>query len=284
MSYTIYQEDILKKLQEAERDILKYFIQICNENNIKYYIFGGSLLGTVRHQGFIPWDDDIDVMMFRKDYKKFAEIFEKKQSDKFYLISTENQKDYFLFFPKLMMKGTKFKEWWGDQVDYESGIFMDIFILDGLPANRFRQKLHILRARTLIRMPAIEQLRFKGYPKLTQFVVNSLHYLFRLIHLSPDYLKRKALKVLEKYDAEKSRQCFCASTAPYPQVYEKEDYFPGKEGKFEGMSVNIPNDADKILRIAYGDYMKLPPEDERYNHMTSEIDFGDYGEKKGDGL
>ena len=279
MNYTIYQEDTLKKLKETELEILKYFVRICDENHIDYYMYAGSLLGTIRHQGFIPWDDDIDVMMFRKDYEKFVEAFEKKKSEQFYLVSTENEKDYFLYIPKLMMRGTRFKEWWGDQADFESGIYIDIFILEGLPEKRFRQKMHILKTRILMRMVSIAQLKFKGYPKRIQLVVNLLHGLFRAIHLSPNYLKQKTIKVLKKYDAKNSKQCYCVSTVPYPPFFGKDDFIPGKKGTFEGMTVRIPNNYDRLLQIFYGDYMKLPPESERKNHRTSEINFGTYGEK-----
>ena len=280
MNYTVYQKDTLEKLQKVEREILKFFIDVCEENRIDYYMFGGSLLGTIRHQGFIPWDDDIDVLMFRKDYERFAEIMKKKKSEQFYLVSTQTEKDYFLYFPKLMMRGTTFKEWWADQVEFPTGIFVDIFILDGLPKKRIRQKIHIFRTRVLTKMLAVARLKFHGYPKRIQYPVNLFHWLFRVIHLSPEYLKKRTLSILERYDAKECRQCFSAVTVPYPPVFEREDFGTAEKGNFEGLSVKIPKNYDRLLRILYGDYMKLPPEDERYNHCTSEIELGIYGEEK----
>lgn len=280
MNYTDYQKETLKKLQKTEREIFRYFVQLCEKHQITYYMFGGSLLGTVRHQGFIPWDDDIDVAMFRKDFEILEKILEEEKSEQYYLVSTQNEKDYFLYFPKLMLRGTKFKEWWAEQVHFETGIFIDIFIIDGLPENCIRQKLHILKTRFLSRMLAIATLKFQGYPKRIQLPVNILHTLFGWTHLSKEFLKRKTINALGKYDAKESGECFCVATVPYPPVWKIEDFIPGREGVFEGMTVQIPNHSDQLLKNFYGDYMKLPPENERYNHRTNEIDFGNCGEKK----
>ncbi len=280
MNYTVYEEETLKKLQDMERKILKYFAGICEENNIDYYVYGGSLLGVIRHKGFIPWDDDIDVAMFRDDYERFVEAFNKKKSEKFYLVSPESEDSYFLYFPKLMMKETKFREWWADQVDFESGIFIDIFILDGLPKNKLHQKLHILRSRFLVRLLSISQLKFRGYPMFTQIVVNILHRLFKVFRITNEKLKKKTFKVFKKYNAKDTKQCFCASTVVYPPIFEKAQHWPARRAKFDGIDVSIPNKAEEILTIIYGDYMKMPPESERFNHMTSEIDFGPYDKKE----
>ena len=93
MKYTEYDEKVLKHLQSLELMILKEFINICEENNLTYYMYAGSLLGTIRHQGFIPWDDDLDVIMFRDDFEKFKEIFISNPHDKIKLLSIETEED-----------------------------------------------------------------------------------------------------------------------------------------------------------------------------------------------
>ena len=91
MDFTDYDPEQLKHLQGLELMILKDFIKICDENNLKYYIYGGSLLGAVRHKGFIPWDDDIDVIMFRDDYEKFKKIFLSKPNEKYELLTMDKR-------------------------------------------------------------------------------------------------------------------------------------------------------------------------------------------------
>ena len=119
--------------------ILKDFIRICEKNNLTYYIYAGSMLGAVRHNGFIPWDDDLDVVMFRDDYERFKEIFLASPNEKYELLSSETEEDYFHTLSKLMLRDTLFEEKWVDQVDFHVGINIDIFVLDDLSDDNFKR-------------------------------------------------------------------------------------------------------------------------------------------------
>ena len=271
-----YDDSTLKHLQKLELMILKDFIKICEYNNIEYFMCGGSLLGTIRHEGFIPWDDDIDIIMFRSEYEKFVEIYEKNPLDKYELLTPENTPDYFLLFSKLVLKSTKFEEWWDSQVSFDLGIFLDIFILNDAPNNKIMKKIHVFRTRLLSRMISISTLKFVNYPTITQIVVNSLHYIFKSLRITPTYLKKKTIRLLKKYSQKDTKYVFDVAATAYPPLFLKEDYSPAKKAKFEDIMVNIPNNYDKILTTTYGDYMKLPPKEERYNHVTYNLDFGIY--------
>ncbi len=277
MKYNNYDNNTLKHLQKLELMILKDFIQICEDNNINYFMCGGSLLGAIRHRGFIPWDDDVDVIMLRPDYEKFVEIYNKHPLEKYDLLTPENTTDYFLLFSKLVLNGTKFEEWWDKQVNFNLGIFMDIFILDTAPNNKIIQKLHIYKVRILNRLISISTLKYENYPKMTQIIVNSLHSIFKFLKISPNYFKKKTIKLLKKYEDTNSNYVFDVAATLFPPIHLKNDYMPPKKIKFEDTIVNIPNNYKAILKRTYGDnYMTLPPKEERYNHITYNLDFGIY--------
>ena len=142
----------LKHLQKVLLMILKDFIEICEENDLNYYVCGGTALGAVRHNGFIPWDDDVDVYLFRKDYEKFLEIVSKKENDKYTFVNVKTHDDYFLYFTKMMLNGTKFEEWWANQVNFKSQIFIDIFVLDNITDNRFKRFFQVKICKILDRL------------------------------------------------------------------------------------------------------------------------------------
>ena len=110
MKYTEYDDKTLKHLQSLELMILKDFIKFCEKNNLTYYIYAGSMLGAIRHNGFIPWDDDLDVVMFRDDYERFKKVFLASPNEKYKLLSSETEDDYFHTLSKLMLKDTLFEE------------------------------------------------------------------------------------------------------------------------------------------------------------------------------
>ena len=134
-----YDDETLKHQQQVSMKILKYLIEICEEHDLTYFLYGGTLIGAVRHQGFIPWDDDIDVIMFREDFEKLNKILEKNIDEKYRFMNCLNEKTYYHTWGRLMLKNTLFKEWWADQVDYIPNIYIDIFILDNIPKNKFKR-------------------------------------------------------------------------------------------------------------------------------------------------
>lgn len=271
-----YDEKTLKKLKELELIILKEFISICEANDLQYFLYGGSALGAVRHEGFIPWDDDIDVAMLQEDYEKFVEVMAKIDNNKFELVTPDSYPDYFLLFSKLMLKGTRFEEWWIDQVDFHVCINIDIFVLYNLSNNKIKRFFQVIRGRLLDRLLTMDVIKLEGYPRITETIANSINKILNFLHIKPDFFKDKARKILTKYKNEDSKFICDISALNHPQIYLKEDYVPPKKVKFEDIEVNIPNNSDRILKQIYGDYMKMPPEEERYNHVPQNLDFGSY--------
>ena len=121
MLYTEYDDEILKHLQNIELMILKDFIEICEKNNLKYYLIYGTQIGAIRHNGFIPWDDDIDIIMFRDDYEKFLKIMDSINSEKYEILDCRYKSDYFFQFGKLCLKDTHCSELWDSHISYKTG-------------------------------------------------------------------------------------------------------------------------------------------------------------------
>ena len=256
--------------------ILKYFIEVCEENNLTYFIYGGSLLGTIRHKGFIPWDDDIDVIMFREDFEKLNNIFEKSIDSKYSFINVLNEETFPYTFGRLLLKNTEFSEWWYDQVNFKQNIFMDVFILDNIPNSKFKRFIHKWKSFTLNQLTMYALIKFDNTSKFKKIIQNIVYYLIKILHISPYSIKKKCVESFSKYEHENCDEvCDFPAVCQMP-VYYKTDWLPPKRAQFEDIEVNIPKDYDKILKRTYGDYMALPPEESRWRPAPEKIDFGEY--------
>ena len=271
-----YDEETLKHLQQVEMKIFKYFTEVCKENNLTYFLYAGSLIGAIRHQGFIPWDDDIDVIMFREDFEKLNKIFEKDIDEKYRFINVLNEETYHYTWGRLTLKNTLFKEWWADQVDYMPNIFLDIFILDNVPNNKFKKFIHRWKSFALNQMTMYSILKFENESKLKEIIQRTMHYILKILPISTMTIKKKCVNSFSKYQYEDCKEvCDFPSEFLMPISF-KTDWLPPKKVKFEDMKVNVPNNYDKILRMDFDNYMELPPEESRFNPAPEEIDFGEY--------
>lgn len=271
-----YDEETLKHLQQVDLKILKYFIEICEEHNLTYFMYAGSLLGVIRHQGFIPWDDDIDVIMFREDFEKLNEVLEKDIDEEYKFFNVLNEEKYHYTWGRLLLKNTLFKEWWGDQVDYTPNIYIDIFILDNIPSNKFKKFFHKWMCFLLNMLTSYSIIKFKNDSKLKEVIQQTFYYILKILPISSTTIKKKCVDSFTKYQYED-----CDEVCDFPSEFImpisfRADWVPVKRAKFEDIEVNIPNNYDKILKRDYNDYMKLPPEESRFNSPPEEIDFGRY--------
>lgn len=268
-------EDTLQHIKDVELLILKDFIDICDENNIDYYLFFGTEIGAVRHQGFIPWDDDIDIMMFREDYEKFLKVMEEKNSEKYTVFDIRYDEHYFFQFGRLSLNGTYWAEYWDSQVPFKLGIHLDLFILDKVPDNKFKRFLYMRRCLVLCKLCSISSIKIEQYSNLVKTVTHLLHFIFNKIGLTPKYYQKKMLKLFRKYENQDCK--YYADLTMNEQPYFKvEDLKPAKLVKFEDIYAKIPNNQEATLGQIFGDYMQLPPEEERVPHILNEIDFGKY--------
>lgn len=271
-----YDDDTLKHLQQVEIKILKYFIEICEENDLTYFMYAGSLLGAIRHQGFIPWDDDIDVIMFREDFEKLNKILEKDLNEKYNFFNVLNEETYHYTWGRLTLKNTLFKEWWGDQVDYTPNIFLDIFILDNVPKDKYKKFIQKWKSYTLNMLTSYSIIKFKNDSKLKEIIQQTIYYLIKILPVSPSTIKKACVNSYTKYQYEDCEEVCDFPSENMMQMSFRSDWLPLKKAKFEDMEVNIPNNYDKILRMDFNNYMEFPPEDSRFNPAPEEIDFGEY--------
>lgn len=271
-----YDDETLKHLQKVQLKIFNYFLKVCEYNDIPYFIYGGSLLGTIRHKGFIPWDDDIDVIMFREDFEKLNKILLKNIDDEYKFINVLNEETYHFTWARLMLKDTVFKEWWADQVEYTPHIFIDIFVLDNIPNNKIKRFIHKWTSFSLNQLTMYAFIKYDNESKLKKIFQRFIYYFLKVIPISSYSVKRKCIKTYAKYQNEDCDEvCDFPAICQMP-VYSKTDWLPAKKAKFENIEVNIPNNYDKVLKRTYGDYMELPPEEKRFRPAPDEIDFGKY--------
>ena len=268
----------LRKVQLMELDIYKEIVRICDENNLIYYISGGTFLGAVRNKGFIPWDDDMDIAMPRKDYNKFIEIAPKELKGKLYLIHYSVCKTNLQH--AQVCNCTKHLREKNSIVEKTVDVFVDIFPLDGLPKGKIAQKIHKVRL-LYYRMLYV-------YSVFDEYVsINKLNRPFHervLIAIGRTGIPQKLLnreKRIEKFDAYVAKYDFYDSDYvlnfsgryKFKSIFNrKKVYAGGRLYEFEGLMFNGPFDYDFYLKQIYGDYMKLPPEDQRNWHESEIIE------------
>ena len=268
-------EDTLQHIKDVELMILKDFARICDENNIEYYLIYGTQIGAIRHQGFIPWDDDVDVILFRDDYEKFLKVMEENPSEKYTIFDSRYNDEYFFQFGRMSLNGTYWAEYWDKQVSFKLGIHIDLFILDNLPDNKFKRKLFIQRCYYVARLYSISVLKFDNYSKVVNLILNGVHGIFGLLNLTPSYFHKKLFKLFRKYE-DSSGKYVTDLTLMQRVTFLRDDFKPPKKAEFEDMNSYIPNDDFNTLTPIYGEYMELPPEEDRVAHILNEIEFGKY--------
>ena len=278
-----YDKDTLKKLQQTELQIYLDIKEVCEKNNIGCSIAYGSLIGCIRHKGFIPWDDDMDVIMFRDDYEKFEKIFDSQLGEKYLLMTPIRNKKYTGNVIKVMKKGTKFINKHNKNQKCEKGIFIDIFVYDKVPKDEKKYNTQKRKARILAMLIFLcgcgkPEINNKGVIGILYKVVCCvIHCLLKLIPGNARRLYKKYTKVCCMSNDEDT-EVYTLYQDAFPDKYicKRSDFEPYSYAEFDGEMVGIPRNYHQILMNNYGDYMKLPPEEDRYNHITERLDFGPY--------
>lgn len=262
-------EKVMIELRKVEVEILKEIHKICTENDLQYYLCGGTLLGAVRHKGFIPWDDDIDIVMPRDDYNKFITLCLNGKLDKQYILqNTDTEPEYHLPFTKIRKKHTFFDEEGVRKLKIHKGIFVDIFPLDYSKKNEgfcFNFKDKIIK--NLIYVVSMRQLGCEAVSKvckLLYFITKPLS-VHRIIKIS-DFVSSHSKK--GKYYVDYASYVECSKETAPIEYYGEPILLDFENEKFPA-----PCKYDFILEKLYGDYMKLPPEEERENHNAVTILF-----------
>ena len=247
---------LLRKMQLRLLDIVVEIDKICRRYNIRYWIDFGSLLGAVRHQGFIPWDDDLDISMPADDYEKFKEIAPKELPENLFLQTSESDPDFLMPILKVRDKNSMFITRHEDFTkDYNKGLYIDIFIVTDYPDINPKVRKFILKWISKVNwfMGVKHNITLKNHLATIFFpVIKGLCLLtWKVLCLKP--------KTKLGYDV--SRYC------PYGCVYSKEWVYPLSEVTFENHKFLAPRQPDKYLEAIYPNFMQIPPEEKRVTHI-----------------
>lgn len=269
----------LKHLQKVQLSILKDVDRFCKENGIVYYMTMGTLLGSVRHGGFIPWDDDIDIDLLRDDYEKFIELFP-KWSEKYFLQNYKTDKNYFnVNYSKVRLKGTEVVEKGTELIEQEKGICIDVFPVDVVPKNE-KNRLSQRKKICFYSKLAMAKSGYKS-PKnsiLKNLCIGILSFLLKPVPLKYFGEKVDCLKKMYRNSDSNLIARTHYIKGGDKVVFDKSVYGTPIKLVFEDCEFNAPHKYIQFLESVYGDYKKLPPESERYNfnHCVEKVDFGEY--------
>lgn len=265
----------LRKVQLAELEIIKEIVRVCDENNITYYISGGTYLGSVRHKGFIPWDDDADIAMPRTEFNKFMKIAAQNLKSNFELKSYELDSEYPYYVPKVVDHSVKLLDKSG-VTDKVVPAWVDVFPLDGMPKSGMVQPIHkfnLLAKRALYNLSSFDDI-VKVDTKNRPLIEKVLIWFGKNTSIFQKLDSKKRMdsitKTLRKYPDNTSEvyMNFMGSYKFKSILNKKEIYGNGASYEFEGLQLNGPENYDDYLTVIYGDYMKLPSDSEKNKHQT----------------
>ena len=258
----------LEELKNIELDLLLYFRDLCEEHGWLYSITGGTLLGAVRHGGFIPWDDDIDVHMPREDYNKLIQYFNNHDT-KYKLLSIETDESYGYLFAKLINPNTVMVEEHANRGGSDIGVYIDIFPVDGV-GNTYDEACSTFSKDAMSRELLVasnwkEFFRSKTHKWYIEPIRLCMFILSRFFN--PNKLAKKIQSHQNKYCNQNSKYYTVLSGAyRKKEIMPRETYFEFTKLSFEGHDFNAYKDYDSLLNSLYGDYMILPPENKRHTH------------------
>lgn len=257
----------LRDLQLIELEMLAEVDRICKKCGIKYCISAGTMLGAVRHGGFIPWDDDADVAFLRPEYEKFRKACETElDASRFYFQDYRNTEGYRWGYGKLRRKGTEFIRLNQEFMPYEQGIFIDIMPYDNVPNN------YVLRAVNNFQCFLYRKAFWSAVGRKTATGFTKL--VFELLYKIPE---KKLYKSYDRFIARCDRKptkrirIFAFPVPGKEFGYLRSSFDELKETEFEGMMLMGMKDYDTYLGYKYGTYMELPPVEKRKVHPVSKI-------------
>ncbi len=281
---------ILRLLSEKECALLKRtllqmhndLVALCDKHGITIMLGGGSCLGAIRHHGYIPWDDDLDLMMPRRDYEKLIRAYEDGLVDEQYLFVYPNKaKDVKNTFLKIYLKGTTFREIFDDDDSFPSNVCIDVFPMDYAPNNTFVRRIKALISdflQAVCTCTLYSQHRSKNMETFVQQDEDAkkrYKLRLRLGGLFSFASHQKWVYWFDRFNAKSRKSRFMTvptGRKPYfKETLPVEVFLPPKEVSFEGEKAYVPAGADRYLANLYGDYMKLPPEGKRERHFI--VDF-----------
>lgn len=260
-------EILLEEMKSILLEEMEYLDIFCQKNNINYFLIGGSLLGAVRHKGFIPWDDDIDVGMLRKDYEKFINSFNKNETNRYKVINIDTSKEYYLPFSKIIDTRTILFEEVNSNISL--GISIDIFPYDNCPNDDYQEACNFANSLKIYRnILSIKSLAIRKERSILKNIFIKLAQIF-FSCVSKKYLIKKINSIISQYsNNDNSKYVAELSYMPYGnrEIYEKIWLEKTIKLPFEQYKFSVPIAYHKFLEKTFGDYMKLPPLEKQVSH------------------
>ena len=267
-----YTDEILRKLQNTQLEMLRTFNEICKRHNITYFVTWGTALGAIRHNGFIPWDDDIDVGLPREDYEKFIVVAQKYLPNYYFIQNIYTDPNYPNTFAKIRDSRTTFIEKSSQNIRMNHGVYIDVFPLDGIPSSSVAFNILWFKKRLLNKR--IGQI-FISESRNNNLVYKFISVLLKIMYPNYKAAIRKRESLYRKYKYQD-----CEYVTNHGGAWGKKEnmlkscFGKGTVGEFEGLKVILPEDYDRYLTNVYGDYMTLPPVEKRVgHHYCTVIDF-----------
>jgi len=261
-------EEDLRKLQNLLMEMLLEVDRICRKNNIQYFIIGGTLLGAIRHKGFIPWDDDIDVGMMRLEYEKYKKACEKDlNTDKYFLQDNETDPHYRWGYSRLRRKNSEFTRIGQEHMKMKTGIFLDIFIADNVP------DLYPLRLLHALGCFICRKILYSESGKIAEesFLMRAIYSVFSYIPV------KYVFYVLKKLRGKNLTDWVRVLTFPTPAggtfAFPRRWYEDFSDVEFEGHGFPAIKNYHEYLTYKYDDYTVLPPEEKRHWHPAAVLEF-----------
>ncbi|MDN5557811.1 MAG: LicD family protein [Ruaniaceae bacterium] len=276
-------QDQLKTVQRVSTKILAELDRVCRKLEIPYVIYAGTAIGAVRHGGFIPWDDDVDIAMPRHAYERFLAEAPGVMSDHYLINNTYTAPGFPSTCSHFGLKGTLFIPEFYRNATYRTPMSIDVFPFDNVSDDEKKFAAQIRRTwiwgrLKFIRATPTPYLSFGG-PKalLVHSACFAAHWGMRLLRMSPEFIQRKWEGAARAYEHETTeRMTDFTDRFPRSWAVTHDDLFPAIDVPFEDIVVKLPRNYDSILTSGYGDYMQLPPVHERKNHRPCLVDTGEH--------
>lgn len=274
-----YEPEVLKKLQQYELEILRDFIKICEENDITYFGLAGTGIGALRHGGFIPWDDDIDLGLLYDDYIKVLEIYKRDYSDKYTVVNATEYPTFACMNTHITLNDSRFVEECSKHLKHPQGIFLDLFPFYKVPQNETLHKKQAKKAWLLGKVLILKNmpfpnLPFKGIKAKIVHCITAVCWAVLKVFCPYKLLYNCIMKECLRYqDEDTGKYEFFFDTKNGNSIYTDDDIFPIKKLPFDGIMIAFPNRLEERLTALYGDFMQVPPPEKRKNHRPLILEF-----------
>ena len=274
-------DDDIKKMHEVLLEIYDDVYAYCEKHSLKLIAGGGTALGAVRHKGFIPWDDDMDLNLTRTDYEKFIQYFDNDLGDKYDLLAPGYKKGSICFLMRILKKNTVLLNMIDESSPYPTGIYIDITPIDYAPNGKIAQKIKGIGADVFRFISYSVYWRQYSSRSLEEFMTHSEGRTYYKLRMATGavFSFRTSEQWFQTFDKfilgkESNYVTVAAGRKKYcGEIYHKDTFFPLKMIPFEGRQIYVYNKVGKYLKGLYGDYMKIPNPEDREKHLCLQLDF-----------